>query len=371
MAKFPQYFLDELRNRIPVSEIVARRVTLKRAGREWKGLSPFNKEKTPSFFVNDQKQAWFDFSSGLNGTIFDFLMRVDGLTFPEAVEELARIANMPLPEEVSVRHRTDEEKRAFEEEDARRRAAAEQARQERDREDAQSEAERIEAAAGIMRAVVPIAGTHAEAYLNDRGLPTPEEGWPDVLGFAKSLKHPCGRSFPALVARIDDREGDFTAIWRIFLDHKKPAKAALNGEEKLGLGASAGGAVRIGGTAPHTDVGEGIESSLGAWMMICRRRPVWATLSTSGMAGFDPPDGMQRCDIFPDGDFPKRKAVPEGEQDTGELDKDPTPAGRRAARALRARLNELGVKGVINPEPPAGQDYLDVWNSEKEFILRS
>ena len=55
---------------------------LKKAGREWKGLSPFNKEKTPSFFVNDQKAAWFDFSSGKNGNIFDFLMLTEGVTFP-------------------------------------------------------------------------------------------------------------------------------------------------------------------------------------------------------------------------------------------------------------------------------------------------
>ena len=54
--RFPASFLDELRARLPVSEVVGRRVKLKKAGREWKGLSPFNKEKTPSFFVNDQKR---------------------------------------------------------------------------------------------------------------------------------------------------------------------------------------------------------------------------------------------------------------------------------------------------------------------------
>ena len=72
--RFPPQFLDELRARLPVSEVVGRRVRLKKAGREWKGLSPFNKEKTPSFFVNDQKMGWFDFSSGKNGSIFDFVM---------------------------------------------------------------------------------------------------------------------------------------------------------------------------------------------------------------------------------------------------------------------------------------------------------
>jgi DNA primase len=95
--RFSAQFLDELRARLPVSEVVGRRVKLKKAGREWKGLSPFNKEKTPSFFVNDQKMAWFDFSSGKNGNIFDFLMQTEGLSFPEAVEQLAQQAGMPLP----------------------------------------------------------------------------------------------------------------------------------------------------------------------------------------------------------------------------------------------------------------------------------
>ncbi|HEU0017066.1 MAG TPA: DNA primase [Methyloceanibacter sp.] len=95
--RFPPQFLDELRERLLVSEVVGRRVRLKKAGREWRGLSPFNQEKTPSFFVNDQKSMWFDFSSGKNGNIFDFVMMTEGLTFPEAVERLAGEAGLPLP----------------------------------------------------------------------------------------------------------------------------------------------------------------------------------------------------------------------------------------------------------------------------------
>src|SRR6202045_4312461 len=96
--RFPPEFLEELRARLPVSEVVGRRVKLKKSGREWEGRSPFNKEKTPSFFVNDQKMAWFDFSSGKNGSIFDFVMMTEGLSFPEAVERLAAQAGMALPE---------------------------------------------------------------------------------------------------------------------------------------------------------------------------------------------------------------------------------------------------------------------------------
>jgi len=95
--RFSPQFLDELRARIPVSEVVGRRVKLMRSGREMKGLSPFNKEKSPSFFVNDSKMMWFDFSSGKNGNIFDFIMATEGVSFPEAVERMAQLAGVPLP----------------------------------------------------------------------------------------------------------------------------------------------------------------------------------------------------------------------------------------------------------------------------------
>ena len=95
--RFTPQFLDELRARLPVSEVVGKRVKLKKAGREWKGLSPFNQEKTPSFTVNDQKGFYHDFSSGKHGNIFDFLMETEGVSFPEAVERLAQMAGVPLP----------------------------------------------------------------------------------------------------------------------------------------------------------------------------------------------------------------------------------------------------------------------------------
>ena len=95
--RFPPSLLDDIRARLPVSQVVARKVSLKRAGREMKGLSPFKQEKTPSFFVNDHKGSWFDFSSGQNGDIFKFVMLTDGLSFPEAVERLAEEAGVVMP----------------------------------------------------------------------------------------------------------------------------------------------------------------------------------------------------------------------------------------------------------------------------------
>src|SRR6266478_895504 len=95
--RFTPQFLDELRARLPVSEVVGKRVKLKKAGREWKGLSPFQQEKTPSFTVNDQKGFYHDFSSGKHGDIISFLMETEGVGFAEAVERLAAMAGMALP----------------------------------------------------------------------------------------------------------------------------------------------------------------------------------------------------------------------------------------------------------------------------------
>ena len=95
--RFPPGLLDEIRARLPVSEVVGKRVRLQKAGREWKGLSPFNAERSPSFFVNDQKGFYHDFSSGKHGDIFAFVMETEGLPFPEAVERLAGIAGVTLP----------------------------------------------------------------------------------------------------------------------------------------------------------------------------------------------------------------------------------------------------------------------------------
>jgi DNA primase len=95
--RFPPSLLDEIRARLPVSQVVSRKVALKRAGREFKGLSPFKAEKTPSFTVNDQKGFYHCFASGEHGDIFAFLVKTEGLSFPEAVERLAQEAGVPLP----------------------------------------------------------------------------------------------------------------------------------------------------------------------------------------------------------------------------------------------------------------------------------
>lgn len=105
--RFSPSFLDEIRARVPVSEVVRRKVKLTKQGREWRGLSPFNAEKTPSFYVNDQKGFFHDFSSGKHGDGFTFLMETEGLSFPEAVERLAGLAGLPMPVETREQREVD------------------------------------------------------------------------------------------------------------------------------------------------------------------------------------------------------------------------------------------------------------------------
>jgi len=96
MAFSPQ-FLDELRTRIGVVDVVSKRVKLTRKGREHMGLCPFHKEKTPSFTVNEEKGFYHCFGCGEHGSAIDFVMKTDGLNFPEAVERLAGEAGMEVP----------------------------------------------------------------------------------------------------------------------------------------------------------------------------------------------------------------------------------------------------------------------------------
>ncbi|MDP3294697.1 MAG: DNA primase [Nevskia sp.] len=99
MSRIPDSFIQDLLSRIDIVEVVGSRVELKRAGREYRGLSPFTNEKSPSFFVNPAKQMFFDFSSGKNGTAITFLMENDRLSFVEAIEELAKRAGVDVPRE--------------------------------------------------------------------------------------------------------------------------------------------------------------------------------------------------------------------------------------------------------------------------------
>jgi len=86
----------EVKARLSIEDVVAEYVQLKRAGRNFKGFSPFGNEKTPSFVVSPEKQIWHDFSSGKGGDMFTFIQEVEGLDFKETLDLLARKAGVDL-----------------------------------------------------------------------------------------------------------------------------------------------------------------------------------------------------------------------------------------------------------------------------------
>jgi DNA primase len=162
-VRFDERFLEEIKSRLRPSDVIGRTVKLRKQGREYVGLSPFNKEKTPSFYVNDDKGQFFDFSSGKTGDLISFLQETERLSFVEAVERLAAEAGVPLPAV---------DPRAAEQEKVR-----------------QGLSDWLETAAQWFEAELRRpAGREARAYLERRGLPEAE--WSRFrLGFS-----PAGRT---------------------------------------------------------------------------------------------------------------------------------------------------------------------------------
>jgi DNA primase len=96
---FPPAFLDELRFRVRLTDVVGRKVKLTRAGREWKGCCPFHNEKTPSFYINEDKGFYHCFGCGAHGDVIRFLTEAEGMGFLEAVQTLAGQAGLEVPRE--------------------------------------------------------------------------------------------------------------------------------------------------------------------------------------------------------------------------------------------------------------------------------
>jgi len=94
----PQEKIDEIRDRIDIVHLISEYVALKKAGRNFIGLCPFHKEKTPSFSVRPDKQIFYCFGCGVGGNVFSFLMNINGMTFPEAVRYLAGKTGIALPD---------------------------------------------------------------------------------------------------------------------------------------------------------------------------------------------------------------------------------------------------------------------------------
>ncbi|MBO0735270.1 MAG: DNA primase [Alphaproteobacteria bacterium] len=170
---FPPGFLDELRSRIPLSGLIGRKVRLVRRGRELVGLCPFHHEKTPSFYVVEDKSFFHCFGCGAHGDAVGFVMRADNLDFIEAVEKLAGEAGLSVPQATAKDRRRAQQQKTL--------------------------LEAAEAAAAFYEAQLwGGAGSHAREYLRRRGL-DPETIRRFRLGWAPderwALRRALGASF--------------------------------------------------------------------------------------------------------------------------------------------------------------------------------
>lgn len=359
MARFDQSFLDDISERVALSDIIGKSVTWHRKSRPSAGdfwaCCPFHGEKSPSFHVLDKKGIYFCFGCGVSGNHFKFLMEHDGLSFPRAVEEVAAMAGVSMP---SAKPLTEEEKA-----EARRRAAERERRKAQQAAEAEVETKRrVMSAAQIWRETIPAPGTLVQTYQEWRGLAFVDD---ENIRFHPALERnperPSGDTHPAMVCRVQDAQGRGCAVWRIYLARDGCGKSPEFENPKLGYGPASGGAVRIGGLARNIGIAEGVETAK-AVRELGTSFPVWAALSTSGIVGFTIPPGVERVTVFPDPDGAKRKF--KTRRDGSEFISD--PPGQEAARKF-VEANP-GVASIADAAFDA--DYLEVLQKIKGLPIR-
>jgi DNA primase len=97
----PRTFIDDLLNRVDIVDVISKSVTLKKSGSNLQGLCPFHQEKSPSFSVSETKQFYHCFGCGAHGSAINFLMEYAGLSFVDAIEDLASTIGLSVPKEAS------------------------------------------------------------------------------------------------------------------------------------------------------------------------------------------------------------------------------------------------------------------------------
>ena len=183
----------------------------------------------------------------------------------------------------------------------------------------------------------PAQGTPTEKYLRGRGIMAPI---PPSVRFHHGLRHaPTGLVFPAMIAAIQNAEGQIVGIHRTYLQPGGRGKANVL-KPKMSLGKCRGGAVRLAAAAHNLAVGEGIETTLSFYQ--ATKTPAWAAISTSGLRSLTLPPMVREVTIAADGD----------------------PPGEEAAQAAAAKWTGEGRKVRI-ARPPDGFDFNDVLRGKR------
>ncbi len=271
--------IEEARRRIPLSELVAPTVRLRRVSGGFIGLCPFHREHTPSFHVSNLRQTYKCFGCGRQGDVFDYLMETRNVTFDKAVTMLAG------DDPVTPVTRTPIEGIVEEREDEKR---------------------RIRFAHEIWLKRTPLGGTLGERYLNTtRKLRRP---FSDILGFVDAAYcSVLGEESPALIAPLQDSNGHVTAIQQIFLSYETDDawRDENNRRIKRTVGLMRDGAVRLAMPQHTLGLAGSVEDALSAMQLFSL--PVWAVCGEHRLSRVWVPDDINHLVIFGDADEAGRR----------------------------------------------------------------
>jgi hypothetical protein len=331
----PQHVVDQIRDALPPSAVIGKHVRLRKGGREWKGLSPFNKERTPSFFVDDQKRLWRCFSSGRGGDVFTFIMEIEGVAFPEAVRHCAEMAGIRIPDG------GHEAAPMFAE------AVAAAEREERRRAELEQEAARERRGTNLAKAIARDArgfrlgdGSAAALFLESRGLEVMDGVSPRTL-----LYHP--------TCPFGDDAGNavmhhaLIAIYRDIITDKVMAisrrpltRDGRSLSKPISLGPTRSCVIKLTAdedVSQGLHLAEGVTSGLAAAML--GMLPVWCTGGTAGMAKFPVLGGIDCLTLV--------------------ADNDESGAGQAAANECLRRWRDAEREAWIVAPDAAGTDMAD------------
>lgn len=331
MIGFSDMFIESVRARTSLLALIGSKVKLVARNGEATGLCPFHSERSPSFTVSERKGFYHCFGCGAHGDAFAWVMERHGVTFPEAVEELAVKAGLQpdregrlLPEAKPIARPSDADLVA-------------------------ERAEDLAKASAIWKQSLPIAGSLGEVYLRARGIDLARvPGWPvPTLRFHPAL--PCWQedkrtkevwfagNFPAMVGYVQGLDRQFLGVHRTFLKPDGSGKAVVPKPKKM-LGATFGGYLRLCPASARMLNAEGIETTLSA--IVGTGRPGWAALSEGNLCAPMPPI-VRDLTICRDNDT-----------------KDEANTERRVAKAVA----EHSARGVVVRVacPPRGMDFNDL-----------
>lgn len=334
-------FVTKARTKTLMDASVALDLRLKKSGSESVGPCLVC-GGTDRFAVNYQKNVWNCRGCQKGGDAISLIMHARNCDFLSACELLLNEPRPNGPKGEYRRGQSEANVKLYQE-----RQAVLAAKQERDLR------RRLNRSGDIWHEAVELSGAPAD-YLRSRGL-DPKFADENIRAH-RGLPHPDGGTFPALIAKVMDKSGNLTGVWRVYVKADGSGKAPV-GNARLGLGSVGGGACRLGGLWPRIAAAEGIEKSIAVRMMIFEAsgemRPVWPLLSAQNMASFDPPEGIEAIDLYADGDPPRS---PKGRREQWL----PSP-GLKAAWDLASKLP---IPVVVHASPPA-MDWEEVYVKAK------